>query len=61
MHNADGVSVRNTDDAPEQSAARIVMFEATWQALFKSHDFQRINSQGAERISAPSRSCQNAD
>ena len=34
MHNADGVSVRNTDDAPEQSAARIVMSEATWQRFF---------------------------
>ena len=29
MHNADGVSVRNTDDAPEESAVRIVMLEAT--------------------------------
>jgi hypothetical protein len=34
MHNAEGVSVRNTDDAPEQSAARIVMSEATWQRFF---------------------------
>ena len=29
MHNADGASVRNTDDALEKAAVRIVMLEAT--------------------------------